>query len=162
MWADKEDKPDVKPDTKQDNKTDTKQQNVEPQTHPVFIPKNKAEVKPIMFVDTDVKKRLLSQPEEKPKVGVAGGNKSSHVFSRPTNTFTMKAQAAEVKIINLKLCDPNGNIWDFKVSNKKPIFKSVITPFVQKANLDARVSLRLLEKRSSWIWNALFSRNCAS
>lgn len=148
MWAEKEDKPD-KPDIKQDDKTDITQQNIEPQTKPEFKPK-KTECKPNFAVAAD-NKQILIQPEEKPKVGVAGGNKSSHIFSRPTNTFTMKSQAAEVKIINLKLCDPNGNIWDFKVSNKEPIFKSVITPFVQKAMLDTRVSLHSLEKRSSWI-----------
>jgi hypothetical protein len=80
------------------------------------------------------------KPDIKPSVSSGPGGTSSHSYRIPADQFTLTTRNAVGRELNIKLCDTDGRIWDFKVWNKDPIWKSIITPYAKAANLDSRVS----------------------
>lgn len=100
---------------------------------------NKSEAKPDIKPGVKTEVENEKKPDVKPKIGVSG-DKSSHKYGIPANTFTKKCEMATGKNINIKLCDPNGFVWNFTVWNKDPIYNSVVDPYIKKAGLDSRVS----------------------
>lgn len=118
-------KMDLKPDTKPDTKLDINYNAVET--------KNETKTEKL-------KNSPNFKPDEKPTVAGLDGNGSSHKYGIPSGLFTEKTLTAEEKTINVKLCDPDGRVWDYHVSNKAPIYESVCRPFTEAANLNIRVS----------------------
>lgn len=76
-----------------------------------------------------------------PVIKKSGGSNSSHSYGCPSETFTEKTKNAMKKEMKINLCDTDGKVWEYKVWNKDPIYKSVFQPFVNAANLDIRVSI---------------------
>jgi hypothetical protein len=54
--------------------------------------------------------------------------------------FTRKTHQAVERKINIKLFDPNGTVWNFNVTNKDPLYKTIFMSYVHRSGMSYDVS----------------------